>query len=514
MPSLSLTGRLARLALVAFLVVAAVPVAAVDLDPDTLADLPHFSDEIFTRWQVPGGAVAVVNRERVLFLGGFGHRSIAGRERVTEHTVFAAGSVAKGFTATAVGLLVDQGLVDLDRPVREVLPTFSLYNAYATLHVTPRDLLAHSTGLPRHDPVWYRSTASRAELLATLRFLEPEVELRQRFIYSNLMYLAAGALVEAVSGTSWEQVVRERIFAPLGMKRSRCATDATADADVAAPHALTADGEIITVAPYDGWAAAPAMGVSSTAADLARWLQWNLGAPSLPALLTPETLRELHRPQVVVPATATPAFPVTTYGLGWFVGSYRGRLLVWHTGSIDGFTAWVGFLPHDELGVAVVTNLARTRAPEVIARWVFDRALGLPEIDWHAYLTEQEQALAATKQAARAAALAQRDPGRPPNAPLAAYAGRYDHPAYGEIVVELVGAGLVGHLHGMSGPLTHFRDDVFILEVAGDVFEDMFELQFKVAADGSVPTVASPLEKGVRPIAFVRRVEPSGGATR
>ena len=497
----------AVVALVLALAMAPLPALAADVPPrDAVAELPHLVDEVRAAWGVPGVAVAVVQDGRLVFVGGAGRRDLASGGEVSGGTVFSVGSTTKGFTAAAIGMLVDEGAVKLDQPVRAYLPEFELIDDYVAGHLTVRDLLAHRSGIERNDAVWYRSELDRRQLMERLRFLRPGLGLRERFQYNNLMYMVAGLIVERVTGGTWEEFVRRRILEPLGMSRTSFGMPPVGDRDVAQPHALDWHGAVITVPRYDGWAVGPALSICSTAEDMARWLQLLQGGGVFNGrrLLAEATVDEMFTPQMVISALGPRELPISSYGLGWFVESYRGRLMASHAGSIDGFYSIVVLLPTDGLGVVVLTNASQHRVPEVVSRWVVDRFLGLPEIDWNARLSAQQERLREQRQSAEAARDAQRRTGTAPGLPLAALAGRYRHPAYGDMLVADSDGGLVATFHGMTGPLEHFQDDVFLFKVEGWGLREAFVVRFQYASDGTVSSLVSTLQDGLPPEVFLR----------
>jgi CubicO group peptidase (beta-lactamase class C family) len=132
-------------------------------------------------WKVPGLAIAVIQDGKVILSKGFGARDVRKNVPVTPRTLFAVGSITKSFTVTELGMLVDEGKLDWDRPVREYLPGFKLYDSVASERITPRDLVTHRSGLPRRDLLWYSSNFSRAEMVERLRYLEPSKDLRSTF---------------------------------------------------------------------------------------------------------------------------------------------------------------------------------------------------------------------------------------------------------------------------------------------------------------------------------------------
>src|SRR5918911_376082 len=162
-------------------------------------------------WKVPGAAVAVVKDGAVIFCQGFGLRDVGRRLEVTPHTLFPIASCTKAFTTLGLAILVDEGKLDWDAPVRRYVPTFALHDPVATERMTPRDLVTHRSGLPRHDLLWYGTAYTRHEIFNRLRYLEPSKDFRAIWQYQNLMYMAAGVVVEHISGCTWEEFVQQRI---------------------------------------------------------------------------------------------------------------------------------------------------------------------------------------------------------------------------------------------------------------------------------------------------------------
>lgn len=509
--------------LMAAVVLSAVSATAAD-DPETLALLPHLADEVMVRWGVPGMSVAVVRADRVVFAGGFGVTRADGDERVTANTVFGVGSVTKPITALSVAMLVDDGRLSWDEPVRTWLPDFRVQNEYTSLHATPRDLLAHRTGLPRHDLVWYGSGDSRAELLGRLPYLASLHELRADFEYTNLMYAVAGLLVGRAANSTYEEFVRHRIFEPLDMTASGFSPP-TADG-TARPHAVDANGSLVEVPMFVGGSVAPAAGLYSSANDLASFLQLVLsrGVHDGDRLVSEAGVVETLTPQVAVRKLGPREIPITNYGLGWYISVYRGHLYAWHTGATDGYNAYVGLLPYDDLAVVVLSNRLDHQAPEVISRWIFDRFLDLPGIDWQAALEDQDDLVREVQHDVEVRLEALADPAEPTSRPLADYAGVYRNPAYGDLEITLQGDGLVGSFHGLTGPLRHWRGDLFVFELPRSVFAPSFVIGFAVDAEQGVVAASSPLQRDLEPIVFQRtppdatieapsphQAQPSGG---
>jgi CubicO group peptidase (beta-lactamase class C family) len=399
---------------------------------EALAGYDEFVAKALQDWNVPGLAVAIVKGGEVVYAKGFGYRDVEGRQPVTADTVFSIGSSSKAFTTFVLGTLVDEGRLDWDKPVITFLPGFQLYDANATALITPRDLVTHRSGLPRHDLVWYNNNSlSRREMVEHLRYLEPNEQLRAKFQYNNLMYLTAGHLIEHLTGKTWEDNVRERIFEPLGMTNSNFSVlDSQKAPDFAQPY-RERDDKIEKIPFRHIETVGPAGSINSSVNDMARWIRLHLSGGKVGdrQLINPAILADLHTPRM--PSGAPPERPEILpvgYALGWFVEVYRGRPLVHHGGNIDGFSALVAMLPQDDLGMVVLTNRNGTDLPDLLVRHTADRFLKLDPIDW----IGEELAKLNTGKAADKEAEAKKDtlrkPGTKPAHRLEEYAGEYEHP--------------------------------------------------------------------------------------
>jgi CubicO group peptidase (beta-lactamase class C family) len=482
-------------------------------DPESaLADLPEVVERGLEALRVPGMAVAVVASGEVVFSRGFGFRNLESKLPVTPETVFAIGSSTKAMTATVVGTLVDDGLLRWDEPVRTYLPDFRLADASATERLTVGDLLTHRSGLPRHDLAWYGSPRSREELFESLRHLELSADLRERFQYQNLMYMTAGYLAGQETGSTWEDLVRERVLEPLGMTHT-VLSRFDGLPDVATGYQLDRDddGEVVVRSmPYRVIEAmGPAGSVNSTAEDMARWVRFQLGDGTVDGtqVVSKATLDEMHSPQIVASLPLLGLIdpkmsPYILYGMGWFIQPYRGHHLIHHGGNIDGFSAMVAFLPQEDLGVVVLSNGNGSPLPLAVALSVFDRLLGLEPVDWvgrsELFL---KQALAAEAEQEGAAA-ADRVEGTEPSHPLDAYVGEFDNPGYGMLRVTRDGDALAFALNGLEGALEHWHYDVFN---APETPVGAVKIEFLTAIDGRIDRVQAAVEPAVAPIVFARK---------
>jgi len=472
--------------------------------------LERFIDSELALWEVPGCAVGVVRGGEVVFRAGFGTKERGTVAGPGPRTIFPIGSTTKSFTAAAVGALVDDGLVSWDAPVRDVIPGFAMHDPVATERVTVRDLLSHRTGIPRHEFVWLgHPDRSRADLVRRLRYLPANKDIREAFQYSNLGYIAAGHLIEVVSGSTWEEFVSRRLLKPLGMDRSNTSVAETQrEDDFSLPHERRA-GAIVRIPFREFDQVGPAGGINSCVDDMLSYLAAHLGPGG--DVLSPETLAQLHAPQIVVAEDRS--FPETSrfaYGLGWVVGQYRGHRIVEHNGGVDGFLTDCMMLPEDGIGVIVLTNFWSMMGAAVCYR-AFDELLGLEPVDWSGRFKERFDAMQAAADQARAERPRVEDAPmlRPPDA----YAGSYDHPGYGTVSIAVEGDRLVPAFGTLGLALEHRHFDVFdlkLLELAEQQIS--FPLTFMTGPGGDVVALTVAFEDDVDPIRFERR--PDVGSSR
>jgi CubicO group peptidase (beta-lactamase class C family) len=455
-------------------------------------------------WQVPGCAIGIVKDGKTIFAKGLGRRDVQNKLPVTPDTVFAIGSCTKAFTCVALGMLADEGKLDWDKPVREYMPDFRVFDPVATERMTARDLVTHRSGLPRHDSMWYGSPLSRSELFARLRHLEPSKDFRAVFQYNNLMYMAAGMLLERVAGTTWEDFMQARLLTPLGMARSNVSVSALqALDDVAKPYHKRKD-DVIEVPHRNIDAIGPAGAINSSINDMLRWVKLNLnrGRHGDAHLIADATLKDIHAPHMAIMEAGieNPEIGQATYGLGWIVSSYRGHDMLQHGGGIDGFTSLVTLLLRDGIGIVVLTNQDESPVPTIATFDALDRLLKLKPARWNKrYLKLRAQRKQAEAQ--------QKKEEKPIEAPvpirlLEDYAGDFAHAGYGCMNITASEERLHLHYNGFDVPLSIVKGDAF----AGKLEMHDLHLRLAFSSDfgGNINTFVLLLEPDTKPITFVR----------
>ncbi|MGH9200619.1 MAG: serine hydrolase domain-containing protein [Vicinamibacterales bacterium] len=328
-----------------------------------VATMDRLATELLRSTRTPGVAVVLVRNDSVVLARGYGRRSIAAADAVDGNTLFAVGSFTKGVTAAALVTLVDQGRLRWDDPVRQHLPAFHLSDSWISEHVTVRDIASIRAGLSGADSI-LTPTRSPQQVLARSAEL-PATEFRTGFgLAPNFSFFVAGELAAAVGSRSWEDLVRERLLAPLGMTSTtpRLAV-VLASNNLARPHARRGDS-IVLLEPQSYEHAIGAGSLYSNAADIGNWLRLQLGRGRFNGqqIISEASMREMHTPHVVsAGGTYQGMFnrhaSMLGYGLGWLTSDYRGRKVIEHGGVNGAYTAYIVFLPRENIGFAVLTNL-------------------------------------------------------------------------------------------------------------------------------------------------------------
>jgi CubicO group peptidase (beta-lactamase class C family) len=436
---------------------------------DRLAPLDAYVAKVMKDWKVPGLAIAIVKNDSVILAKGYGVRTLGDPAPVDANTIFAIGSSSKAFTAALVALAADAGKMRWDEPVSTYLPGLQLYDNYATKDLTVRDALSHRSGLARGDLMWYVAGFPREEILRRVRYLKPSWGFRGLFGYQNIMYLAAGEAVAKAQKSSWDDLVRTQLFVPLGMSNSSTSIRSLeGKPNVSAPHSDIAD--TVRVIPWKNIDnIAPAGSINSSVNDMTRWLRLQLGkgkldgkqlisSANLLEMWTPNTHIRLQGPEAKYLA---PGANMSSYGLGWFLQDFNGRLAVHHGGNIDGFSAMVAMVPDENLGVVILTNLNGTPAPVAVFPYIFDLYTRDTARDWSAVYKELLGGMQKAAKDAEDAMVKARVSGTSPSLSLPKYAGTYSDSMYGDFVVSEVGGKLRMKFGILEGTAEHWHYDSF-----------------------------------------------------
>lgn len=466
-------------------------------NPAPLAGLDAYVEKALADWQIPGLAVAVVKNDSVALAKGYGVRDIRKSEPVDAHTLFAIASNSKAFTTAALGILVQEGKISWDDLVLKYLPEFQMYDPEATRKVTVRDLLCHRSGLATWggDWAWWGSIYTREEALRRIRYQEPVYDLRTGYGYTNQMFLVAGEVILSVTGRTWDDFIAERFFRPLGMNRSNTSVKTLEKmANVAAPH-LLAEGRLLPIPYLNVDNAGAAAAINSSVNDLAQWLRLQLaqGVFNGEQLLDSAVIEETRKPHTLRQVSAAnrkfnPFTHFSLYGLGWDLSDYRGRLIVSHTGGLDGMFSYTGFMPEENIGVAVLTNREDHSLMQALALHVYDAYLGVDFQDWSARYLERNRRRDQIEREAHERLLAARVANTKPSHSLQYYAGSYHNDIYGEVKIELANDKLTLYplAHpGITGALEHWQYNTFRCKWSSPVWQESF-VYFELNDAGAV----------------------------
>lgn len=398
-----------------------------------LVDFEKYAEQAQKDWQVPGMAIAIVQNDEVIFAKGFGVKKIGGNDQVDAHTIFQIGSTSKAFTATLVGMLVDEHKFAWQDRVVDHLDQFQMNDPWVTREFQIADLMAQHSGLP---PLAGDNQSlmgfDRAHIIRSLRYLKPVTSFRSQFAYQNGLFLVAAALVEKYAGKSWEENLKTRIFEPLGMSATTASLQEFQKAkNVTFLHKKT--GEKVEAIPADwpnhSWVYiyGPAGGINSNILDMTKWLRLQLdrGKFNGKQLISGANLDFLQTPKTII--VKDPG-QMIYYCEGWLYCPFRPHPVVWHNGETSGNKTMVAFMPGTGVGIVVLSNL-NTEMPEVLAFKFFDLYFDNPPRDW------SKEALEKTKEAKAK----NRPPQRPasPASPLPPdrYRGTFSNPVYGRITI-------------------------------------------------------------------------------
>lgn len=476
-------------------------------------------DTIITRiiddWNVPGCAVTIVEKNKIIYKRGFGYKDLKTKNKVDENTVFPIASCTKSFTASLIGILANEGKIDINKPANNYLSILRFSDPFLTINVTPRDMMTHITGVPRHDISWYGfENASRDSLVQLIQFFQKSEGLREEFQYNNYMYTALGAMAEHVEkGKSWEEQIKDRFFIPLGMKSSSTSfSELQKTNNKAHPHEVTFDMHPIEI-PFQSQAnMGPCGSINSTANDIANWLitLLNGGEYENKVIIPSEFYKQSTTPQWRSKNITSGKINYLGYGFGWNIAIYQGHFSVYHGGSGDGFGSMVVFLPNDSIGMAIFINSRESPVPMIIANYITDKLLDLPYTNWNKnqlndFINQQKQ---------YEIDFYSKGPSEfPPSHKFEDYCGEYYNPGYGSINIFQEGDSLAGRYGSLNVWLKHYNYDAFRVilyrsrHTLGIIDVWNRPAVFIQNTKGEISNLAILLERQVDPIIFKKTIK-------
>lgn len=488
-----------------------------------------YAKEVQKLWQIPGMAIAIVKDGQMIYSGALGAKTkcldcadgcgsgcgngceksgSCADKHVDANTLFQIGSVSKSFTAAVMASLVDEGKVKWDDTVKNILPDFKMYDKWVESNLQVKDIMTHHTGLQGQLGTYIANMGyGREDIWNMLPLLKPKYSFRGAYEYNNITFIIASKIIEKLTGKSWEDNVRERIFTPLGMTSSRVTGDEfTAALNVATPHEFTYKKgrmvndttwlDSVAVNPLYGseqalhWLTVigPAGSVSSTVNDMAKYLLFHLnkGMAGGKQVISREQADYLRKGHTI---TSQDSSRVTLYGHCWFVEQNSRYRVIFHTGTTWGFTALCAFVPEQDLGIVILVNSEAPAYPRyAIMRRMIDLYKGYPDKDYNKIFYEEWLASARKGMRESDKKLADEVKAAAPDFKL--LTGTYDKgPLFGKAVVTLEAGGQPdaggqpvagGQLWITVGPkgwkskLTHKNGNEFTFRMDGNEFKVKF----------------------------------------
>lgn len=477
----------------------------------------QYVEEAMKSWHCPGVALVIIKDGEIIHKKAYGLRDVENNLPLTVDTRFPMASITKSFTAMSLALLVDEGKLEWDKPVREYMPEFILKDPYVTANITVRDMLSHRTGLPRHDFSAFRLNITLAEYIKRMRHLEFSTTFRDKFQYNNLMYYASAYLVEKIADIKWEDFIQKRVLDPLRMNSSNFEPNFKGKEN-ALGYRTDRNNEgkfknLIHI-PFGGHtelSPGAAGALFSTLDDMTNWLKvhMNNGQFDEQRLIGIENLREMQKPQIIYPTDgineALLGDAINTYGMGWFIDSYKNHKLIHHSGGVEGHTLIIGFLPQANIGVIVLTNLASNPLKDALFYECLDCATGVLDTDWNAKFHKVYDPLIISISKSKQTTEHEKIKNTFHTHALDQYTGVFANDGYPDFAIRLEGDQLQACLIESSdwSRLEHYQYNIFEWNLAD--FDIKIKAHFLMNDQGEIDKISIPLEPMVSPIQFKRK---------
>ncbi len=481
------------------------------MDENVLNGLSEVIEKGMETTNVPGLTIAIVKDGNIVYSEGFGYSDVENKIKMKPDTMLPIGSCSKTFTSTAAIMLQGEGKLDIDKPVREYIPEFELFDPIATQQATTRDLLCHRTGMPRHDHMWVNwKDLSRKEVVKRLKYLPNNKPFRSIFQYQNHMFATVGYLIEAISGLKWEDFIIERIFKPLGIEEFDFNVKQDETNKFAKLYTENEKGEIKENPPLVIDGLGPAGSINSTAIEMAKWVMFNLNGAKKDgkALIDEKVFPEVFNPNIpyqLLPFSVEGKINLG-YGLGWFIDVFKGHKVIEHGGNVNGASALISMMPDKNIGLVILTNANSSSLPSAISYEIYDRFLGsIDKIDWVQCYYNNYKSLLETMKKMAFEIYTKKVEGKNPSHDLSEYAGDFSHGGYGDINISISEdkSTLNFKLHDLDVDLKHLHYDIFTYETMGLPFC----VSFKTGLFGNIESLSINLEPAIPPIEFVKLIK-------
>jgi CubicO group peptidase (beta-lactamase class C family) len=483
----------------------------------SLKGFDKYMSDVLTDWNEPGAGVAIIYKGELVFVKGYGYRDFENKLPVTKNTLFQIASNTKLFTTVAAGMLVEEGVFNWDKPIKESVPELEFYNDFLNSNVTLRDMLGHKTGVSRHDMIWLQSDFSRKELFERIKYLKPAIPLRQDFIYNNLMYTAVGYSIELKTGLSWEDYVRQNIFAPLEMNNTVFSiAEMQKTKDYAVPYNEKRDTTLLYKTPLkeDGASIGPAGSIITSLNDLSHWViaLMNKGKYKNNEVIPASVIYETLKPGIAFRNSDLEKKGYkerlnVTYGMARNIEVYKGNVITKHGGALPGFHSQVMILPYDDIGIITfsIGDQGASLGNTIIGYNLVDRLLGLDQTDWNGrLLTDYSKRKKSNKKARTKVRLDQIKETSPTHA-LKDYSGTFTNKVYGDFKIDYNNDSLYFNFRNRTLPLMHYHYNRF--ETPNDEDFGKWSINFNISAQGEINKAKISIDEGE--VIFTKKVDAS-----
>ncbi len=475
-------------------------------------EMDDFLQNLLETWKTPGIAVFVIKDNQVIYSNAVGYRDIENKLEMTTDTIQPIASCTKAFTSAAIAMLVDEGKLEWNKPIRNYIPEFNLKDEVVANRITIVDMLSHRSGLPRHDFVWMNTDFTYGEVLERLPHLDLSRDMRTNFQYNNLMYLASSIVIERLSGMSYNEFIKTRIFKPLEMNDSYFSIfDIQKEEDHAKPY-KERQNELIRCDFVSNDEGAGAGCINSSINDMSKWMLLHLsnGKVDGKLLVSADNLKQTHNPVFVLSTgsgwdTWLPKqkwLKLNLYALGWGGYMYRGYRVVSHSGGIDGSSSLMSFIPDEGIAVGVIVNKSGSLIPPMFTYMVFDKLLGLKEVDWHGNFNPIREQFRKMDRETGEKSLELRIPDTKPTFELHKYTGKYQHPGYGIITIDSKEEDLIIKFGDAVFTIEHYHYDTFQFDY--ERFDIKELLTFQLDSTGEIEGFTIKIEALTPPVKFER----------
>ena len=441
--------------------------------------------------KVTGMAVGIIKDDEVVFAKGYGVCSVETNALVNPQTQFGIGSCSKAFTAAAIGILVDEGKLRWNDKVINHLPWFRLHDDYITKELTIEDLLCHRSGLSTFagDILWFGTSYTSEEVVKRIKVIPIKKEFRSEFGYQSVMFIAAGLVIQAVTGKTWQEFVEDRILKPLQMNHSTSKfVDFKASSNIALPHF---EGKSLPLIDYDN--GGPAGGINASVEDILKWMNmWiNNGIVGDKPFLSQRTFRTITSSHSIISSgsrTEPMETHFVTYGFGWRLKDYAGRKIVLHGGALPGYLSQVVVVPEEKLGIVILVN-DLVPIHEALANKILDLFLTDKNKDHVQQVMESFKKYKPILEKQRQKRLGKQIPNTSNSLPLIEYTGLYRDEMYGDAEISLKDGQLILSLlpakEYFTSSMEHFHYDTFKIDFNYAVLEFGL-LTFNFKSDGKI----------------------------